>query len=267
MCHFHQAVKVYCPFTLPLVKFTRNQINPILEYWSHDLFVWKLECQSSADIYRHLFIPHSAASFIRHELFMVQAFFIALWIFPSQLIEDCLIDRWNRSSLFPFTLASKSDHTALWPPLCIKNFSALDCEILLFMMFLHLSMGQTNWTTCWPFLLSTIIKVVFVPSHHVWQEALLTHQQMILWSARLRKWHEYLICKTWAIETRTHCSLWASFRLCMLACVHPLLNIHEKADKINRGTQLTFIWREQPLKTCWEVGGRNGGGARVLRDD
>lgn len=39
------------------------------------------------------------------------------------------------------------------------------------------------------------------------------------------------------------------------------LNIHEKADKINPNTQLTFIWKEQPLKTCWVVDGRHRGGA------
>lgn len=45
--------------------------------------------------------------------------------------------------------------------------------------FPPICMGPTNWTTCWPVFSCTIIKVVFVPSHHVCQEPL---QQNYNWS-------------------------------------------------------------------------------------
>lgn len=86
------------------------------------------------------------------------------------------------------------------------------------------SMQPTNWTTCWPFLLSTIIKVAFVPSHHVGQGALLTQQQMVLWNKNMGGCHEYQIWST--CETTEMHTLFLLTILKLRAHIHTYKHTH-----------------------------------------
>lgn len=74
----------------------------------HRLFILQLECQTSANIYCHLFISPSYTGFYVPHIYMRS------WIFLARLIEYYLINRLNSSSVFfflYFTLASNCDHT------------------------------------------------------------------------------------------------------------------------------------------------------------
>ena len=119
-------------------------------------------------------------------------------------------------------------------------------------------MGKTNWTTCWRFLLSTIIKVVFVPSHHIWGAALTPGTNGAL---------EY--------EARTQAripdlkDMWTTQGLLVLTVlllhVHKrtLSNIHEKAGKYNFWNKTDLHMErtstEDMLRGGWEDRGGGGG--------
>lgn len=103
-------------------------------------------------------------------------------------------------------------------------------------------MCPTNWTTCWPFLLSIIIKLLFLPS---WCPLDVTAN--ILKNKPSAPWLSDL-----SALLKTHTDIYG-------VPAHLLLNIHEEADRPNPSATLTFTRKEQALKTCGEVSWRSWG--------
>lgn len=113
-----------------------------------------------------------------------------------------------------------------------------------------LSMGPNNWpTTRWAFVLSiTIIKLVFVPSQHVWTEAPLAQQQMVHGGEGGERGRESSTKARFVEQEGTYkikfkknsAYFWPFFRLCIHTCANAQLKMYENADTINPGTQLTF---------------------------
>lgn len=102
-------------------------------------------------------------------------------------------------------------------------------------------MRPTNWTTCWPFPLSIIIKSLFLPS---WCPPDVTEAQRTNRAPQRLSGLSTLL--------KTHTDIYG-------VPAHLQLNIHEEANRLNPSATLTFTRKEQALKTCGEVSWRSWG--------